>query len=239
MKKYVVAMSLAAAVAAPAVAAELAYQPGQWVLRGGLTQVEPREDSDNLRLNGSVLLLGGSLTSPGQPSSVGIDNDIQLGITIEYMIDANWGVEVLAATPFEHTASGKGALEGLDIADFKHLPPTVSAVYHFPTSGGFQPYVGAGLNYTFIYDEELTPEAKSALSGLGLNGGKMDLEDSIGIALQVGADYHIDEKWLLNASVRWIDIETDAEIRFNGGDKLTTDISVDPYVYTISVGYKF
>jgi outer membrane protein len=232
MKKYVVAMSLAAAVAAPAVAAELAYQPGQWVLRGGLTQVEPREDSDNIKANGSAI-----------PAKVGIDSDIQLGITVEYMFDANWGVEVLAATPFEHTASGRGALAGIDIADFKHLPPTVSAVYHFTTDSAFQPYAGVGVNYTFIYDEELTSEFEAAVG----TGGDMKLDDSMGLAVQFGADYHIDEKWLLNASVRWIDIDTKAKITvppqggLGGGSRTvyTTDITVDPYVYTLSIGYKF
>ena len=47
MKKLSVAMSLAAAVAAPSVFADsLGYKPGQWVVRAGATQVEPREDSD-------------------------------------------------------------------------------------------------------------------------------------------------------------------------------------------------
>ncbi|MGJ8687737.1 MAG: OmpW/AlkL family protein, partial [Spongiibacteraceae bacterium] len=205
----------------------------------GATQVEPREDSDELELNGSVLLLGGSLTSPGQSSSVGIDNDTQLGITVEYFLDAHWGIELLAATPFEHTATGRGAIQGLDIAEFKHLPPTLMAVYHFSPMNGLQPYVGAGVNYTFIYDEDITPEAHAAFAGLGLHNGNMKLDDSMGASLQAGVDYHVNDKWLINASARWIDIDTEAKIIFDSGDKLSTDISVDPWVYTLSVGYKF
>ena len=240
MKKLSVAMSLAAAVAAPSVFADsLGYKPGQWVVRAGATQVEPREDSDDIKLNGSVLILGGGLLTPGQSSSVGINSDTQLGLTVEYMLTENWGVELLAAKPFEHTASGKGYIQGLDVADFKHLPPTLSAVYHFSSLGALQPYVGAGINYTFIYDEELTPEAEATFASLGLNNGKMKLDDSIGVALQAGVDYHVDEHWLVNASVRWIDIDTEAKIQFSSGDKLTTDIEVDPMVYTLSVGYKF
>lgn len=239
MKPYS-ALALSALIAAPAaLAVDTSYSAGQWVVRGGLTQTEPREDSDNIKANGEVLLLGGTLVTPGQPSSVGIDNDIQLGLTVEYMLDANWGIELLAATPFEHTATGKGAIGGLEIADFKHLPPTLSAVYHFTAINGFQPYVGAGINYTFIYDEELTSDAKAAFSGLGLEGGKMKLDDSIGPSLQVGADYHVNEQWLINASARWIDLDTEAKIKFNGGTTLTSDIEVDPMVYTVSVGYKF
>lgn len=234
MKKISAAVSLVAAAIAPSVFAHsLAYQPGQWVVRAGATQVEPREDSDAIKLNGGPLVLG------GQHSSVGINSDTQLGVTVEYMLSENWGVELLAAIPFEHTASGGGAIQGLDIADFKHLPPTVSAVYHFSPLGAFQLYAGAGVNYTFIYDEELTAEADATFASLGLNNGKMKLDDSIGLAFQVGADYHVDEHWLVNASVRWIDIDTEAKIQFSSGDTLTTDVEVDPMVYTLSVGYKF
>lgn len=217
-----------------------ALEAGDWVLRLGATQVEPREDSDDLRANGEVLLLGGGpLSGPGQSSSVGIDNDIQLGITIEYMLDSRWGIELLAATPFEHTATGRGAIQGLKIAEFKHLPPTLMAVYHIVAMGNFQPYVGAGLNYTLIFDEDLTSDADAAFAGLGLTGGKMSLDDSLGVSFQLGADYHLNDNWLINASARWIDIDSEAEIRFDDGTKLTTDIEVDPFVYTLSVGYTF
>ena len=224
MKKLSVAISLAAAVVAPSVFADsLAYKPGQWIVRAGATTVDPRESSDNIVANGSPMA-----------AKVGLDSDTQLGITAEYMLDENWGIEVLAATPFEHTATGRGALSGIDVADFKHLPPTVSAVYHFASVNGFQPYVGIGLNYTLMFDEELTSEFESAV-----DTGSVKLDDSIGLAFQAGADFHVDEHWLVNASVRWIDLETEAEIRTDGGSKFTTDVSVDPMVYTLSVGYKF
>lgn len=234
MKKIYLLASIAAAGIAPSLSAsEMAYQPGQWVVRLGASTTEPREDGDNIKLNGSVLVLG------GQTSSLGITNNTQLGITVEYLLDRHWGIELLAATPFEHAATGKGAIQGVDVADFKHLPPTLSGIYHFTPISGFQPYVGAGLNYTLIFDEELTPQAKTTFAGLGLTGGKIDLEDSVGLSFQAGVDYHIDESWLINASARWIDIDTDAEIRFDSGDRLTSSIEVDPWVYTVSVGMKF
>lgn len=199
------------------------FEAGDWVVRGGVTTTDPRESSDNIVANGSPMA-----------AKVGLDSDTQLGITAEYMLDANWGVELLAATPFEHTATGRGALAGVDIATFKHLPPTLSMVYHFASVNGFQPYAGVGLNYTVLFDEDLTSEFESAV-----DKGSIDLEDSFGIALQVGADYHVNERWLVNASARWLDLETEAEIRTDGGSKFTADIDVDPMVYTISVGYKF
>lgn len=229
----ILSMTALASAAALSVQAQ-AYEAGDWVVRLGATQVAPAESSSLLELDGTTL------TSPLN-GRLGLDNDTQLGLTVEYMINQNWGIELLAATPFSHTAgvTDAEALQGLDVADIKHLPPTLSAVYHFNLDSKFQPYVGAGINYTVFFEEDLTSQADAAFASLGLTGGDVELDDSWGIALQVGADYHLNERWLLNASVRWIDIDTTAKIKFDNGSVIKSDVDVDPYVYTLSVGYKF
>ena len=234
MKKLFQQLTLATAVSAALAAPQaLALEAGDIVLRVGATTVAPDEDSDLVELNGATLDLGAG------PSTLSVDDNTQLGLTVEYMLSKNLGIEVLAATPFEHTASGEGELAGLDIADVKHLPPTVSAVYHFYPTEGFRPYVGAGINYTIFFDEDLTSEGDATLSSLSLTGGDVELDDSWGLSIQAGFDYDINSQWMINASVRWIDIDTEAEISFDGGSKITADIEIDPLVYTVSVGYKF
>jgi outer membrane protein len=210
----------------------LAYEKGDMFIRAGATQVAPDEDSGLVQLNGSTLSLGGGT------SKLKVDDDTQLGLTYNYMLSNKLGIEVLAATPFEHTASGTGELAGLDIADIKHLPPTVSTVYYFDSDSKFNPYLGAGFNYTVFFDEDLTSAADTTLSGLGLTNGDVELDDSWGLAFQAGFDYQLNEKWFFNASVRWIDIDTEAKIKFDGGNEITADVEIDPFVYTLSVGYK-
>lgn len=232
MKTIIVATPLALALALGA-QSSLAFEAGDILVRVGATTTDPRESSEDVELNQSIVSLSGGR------SGVGLNSDTQLGLNFEYFLTPQWGVELLAATPFEHEAEGTGELQGLTIAEFKHLPPTLSLVYHFPVVGVVQPYAGVGLNYTFLFDEEITAEADSAFAGLGLNDGKLKLDNSFGVSAQVGVDFHVDEHWLVNASVRWIDLETDAEIRFAGGNKVTSTIEVDPFVYTLSVGYIF
>ncbi|MFP3541722.1 OmpW/AlkL family protein, partial [Pseudomonas sp. SIMBA_044] len=77
-----------------------------------------------------------------------------------YMIDAHWGIELLAATPFEHEVKLKGTSLGSaangKLGTLKHLPPTLSVVYYpLDSKSDFQPYLGAGINYTVIYDEHV------------------------------------------------------------------------------------
>ena len=234
MKLVKKAFTLTAAVSAMALAPlATAYEAGDIAFRVGVTHVAPDASSDDVTLDGATLSLAGGT------SQVDVDSNTQLGLTLEYFVSDTLGVELLAATPFSHTAEGEGELAGLDIADVKQLPPTLSVVYHFAGMGNFEPYVGAGLNYTIFFDEDITGTADATLSTLGLTGADVSLDDSFGYALQVGADFHISDKWLINASVRYIDISTTADIDFDSGNRISVDVDIDPFVYSVFAGYKF
>lgn len=235
MNKVFKHLSLAAAItAAMASTQALAYEEGDWIVRVGATMVDPDASSDIVTLNGADAFGG---------SKVDVEDDTQLGLNVEYMLSPNLGVELLAATPFEHTVTAKGTLGtvlagngGKDVANVKHLPPTLSLNYHFDTNSGFQPYIGVGINYTVFFSEDGSSELEATLG----SDTDVELDDSWGLAAQMGVNYHVDDKWMINASVRYIDISTDAEITVKAnGAKIKTDVDIDPYVYTVSVGYKF
>jgi outer membrane protein len=64
------------------------------------------------------------------------------------------------------------------------------------------------------------------------------LKDSWGLAAQVGMDYMLTENVMLNAQVRYIDIDTTATADTALG-KVKVDVDVDPFVYMVGLGYKF
>ena len=217
MKKSILATAivLAAAVSGQA----QAYQEGDWVVRFGATSVNPDESSSNVMVGGADLGVG-----------VNVDSNTQLGINVAYFFTPNVNVELLAATPFSHDL-GLNTVGAL--GDTKHLPPSLTANYYFMSADSkFQPYVGAGINYTIFFDEEFTDANKTA----GFTD--LDLDASFGLTAQLGFDYEVNEKWHVNASVRWIDIDTDATFKLNGADG-SVSVDIDPYVYTLSLGYKF
>ncbi len=201
MEKKVLSTVVGAALLAAASTAS-AYEAGDIIVRAGAASVQPDD----------------SMTGTLNTLQATVDNNTQLGITAAYMLTDNIGIELLAATPFEHTITTTAGT-----VDTKHLPPTLSLQY-FPldNSSALQPYVGAGINYTTFFQED------SAL-------GDVKLEDSFGLALQVGVDYKINDNMVLNAAVWNIDIETDAKL--NGADIGTA--TLDPWVYMIGLGYKF
>lgn len=206
-----------------------AYEAGDWILRVGATTVAPDEDSQAVRLPTSP-----ATVLPG----VGIDNDTQLGIIPVYMVTDTLGFELLAATPFTHDVDVKGA--GLSAGKVTHLPPTLSLQW-YPRGGskGWQPYVGLGLNYTFIYDEKVSGELKGALNGLlGAERAELSLDDSFGLAAQLGVDIPIGERWALNFGIWYIDIDSTATIRTDVGN-VAFDVSIDPWVYNAGIAWRF
>ncbi|WP_081310597.1 OmpW/AlkL family protein [Pseudoalteromonas luteoviolacea] len=165
------------------------------------------------------------------------DSDTQLGITFDYQYNDNIVFELVTATPFSHTVEGQGGLAGNDIAEIKHLPPTLLAQYHFfDASAKFRPFIGAGLNYTVFFDEEASAALKQTLKTEDV---KVDLDNSFGLALQMGFNYEINDKWGLHVMVSKMDIDTDATVYANGVQALTSDVEIDPFVAMIGAKYKF
>ena len=197
-----------------------AYDPGNIIVRVGSATVAPENTSDDIDQISGV--------------QVSADDDTQLGFSGTYMINSHWGIELLAVTPFSHDLEGKGGpINGADIGSVKQLPPTLSAQYYFlDASSIVQPYVGLGLNYTTFFSEETGKGAET----LGYN--KLSLDDSFGLAVQIGLDYQLTDNWGLNASIMYAQISTTATLKGSSGE-LTVDYDLDPMVYRINATYKF
>ncbi|MEZ8881586.1 outer membrane protein OmpW [Vibrio lentus] len=216
MKKTVCGIAVIAAIAALTSTNVLAHKEGDFIIRAGAATVSPNDSS------GDVLDTAGV--------KFGVDSNTQLGLTFGYMFTDNISLEVLAASPFSHNISATGLG---DIAETKHLPPTLMVQYYFgQANSDFRPYVGAGINYTVFFDESLNQGAKD----LGLSD--LSLDDSWGLAANIGMDYMINEDWFLNASVWYADIGTTAKYKFNG-QQFSTDVDIDPWVFMIGGGYNF
>ena len=223
-KTLFTASALALALAAPFAQA---FEAGDIIVRAGAITVDPREDSSDIST---------ALTGPIGGTKATLDSDTQLGLNFAYMLTDKVGLELLAATPFSHDVGVKGLGAPLDgkFGSIKHLPPTLSVIYYpLEKTSAFQPYVGAGINYTWFFDDKLSSQAE----GNGFEG--LDLKDSWGLSAQVGMDYMLTDNVMLNAQVRYIDIDTEATSNHALLGKTKVDVDVDPFVYMVGLGYKF
>jgi outer membrane protein len=221
--KYLLAAgALLALVASPA----LAYEAGTWVLRAGVGVVA--QDSDNFVDD------DGTATT-----TVTVDDGTSLTLMGTYMFSPNWGFDILAAWPFKHDVN-VSASDGTEVvasfkgAEVEHLPPTFSLQYHFLPDATIQPYVGAGVNYTTFLSEDVTQDLIDVTGVTSIS-----LDDSFGLALQLGADWTFGNRWLLNFDLRWIDIESDLTVS-DGTESIDAGtVKIDPFVYSINLGYTF
>ena len=210
--KFLQAMVVASLAAAPLAAQAQFFgdsapgeQKGDWIVRAGFSQVNPEKENLQPILDGTPLV-----------STLVVDSDVSFTFDITKMFTNHFGVELLAAYPFTHGIDAKpynGNISTARLGYTDHLPPTLSLVWRpMDDKATLQPYVGAGVNYTMFSGEKLRGDT---LSALGLpSQSKLSLDDSVGMAGVVGLDWFPSEakKWFLNAQVRYIQIESDAEV---------------------------
>tara|TARA_R110002110_G_scaffold322150_7_gene534548 strand:+ start:5571 stop:6224 length:654 start_codon:yes stop_codon:yes gene_type:complete len=198
---------MAGFAAVPAQAEFQGKSAGDFMIRARIIDVVPDESASTT--------IGGD---------VKISNDVVPELDFTYFVTDNIALELIAGTTrneVSHTPTG------IDLGKVSLLPPTLTLQYHFMPKERFSPYIGAGLNYTFFYNED--PAAGSAVTSI-------DYDDSFGYALQAGMDYAVADNWYLNLDVKKIFLSTD--VSMNGGT-IRADVDIDPWIFGAGLGYRF
>ncbi len=194
---------LAAALlaAAPSYAAE----SGSWMLRLRAVEVAP-DVSSTVNIGGKV----------------SISDSVIPEADITYFITSHWAVEVIAGTTKHSLYYNKTTKLGTAYL----LPPTATLQYHFDQIGLFQPYLGAGPNFTIFYDRSVGPL------------GKIRTTDNWGFALQAGTDIPLgsDGRYVLNFDVKKLFLGTNASF---SGAPVTASVNINPWLIGTGVGIHF
>jgi len=179
----------------------------RWMLRARAIGVLPDESSSTT--------IGGEIT---------VEDQVVPEVDVTYFFTDNIAAELIAATTPHDMGAANTALGNLDLGDVWLLPPTLTLQYHFNPKGQVRPYVGAGVNYIYYYNED---------SG---DVNDIDYENGFGTAVQAGLDDGLDEHWALNADVKKIWTNVDAKV--NGG-AVRADVDLDPWIVGVGVAYRF
>ena len=202
----VLTLALAAASAAPALAAE----PGDILMR----------------LRGIGFMTDTSGTTDAFGGQASTSNAYVPELDFTYFFTKNISAELILATT-KHRVKVKDSTGGdLNLGTVWALPPVLTLQYHFNPEGKWNPYVGAGINYTITYADKKGPSVN-----------RVSYSDEFGYAFQAGIDYKIDDKWSLNFDVKKVFVSTD--IVANGGGVNAKGSDLDPLVIGFGVGYKF
>ncbi len=202
MNKYIIAAAACATLASGAAVAE-DFKAGDLLVRARAVRL----NSDN----------GGSL-GQGTATDLTINDKTIPEVDFTYFFSKNLAAELILTVPQRQDVSSAGA----KIGTLKHLPPTLTAQYHFDPVAGFKPYVGAGVNFTNFTAVDLPA------------GFNVDRQ-SYGLALQVGVDYELSKNLYLNLDVKKVQIKTDVSVN---GAKIG-DFKVDPLLVGVGLGWRF
>ena len=242
----VIAATLAAILGASPCLAD--YEQGDFVLRVGWGYVDPDDASDWLAIDGVGQL---------PDTRVYVDTGDSATITATWLFADHFGLGLLAALPFEHDLEVGGLPDPLnpgarlgqvDLGSLEHLPATLT-VQWFPVckESWVQPYVGFGVNLTTFSNEEISSTANEYFADAldAWTPADLRLDDSWGLAGELGIDilFGRESNWLFNAAVWYLDIDSDAKIYFRSEQgyetRIRTDVDIDPWVYSVGLGYKF
>ncbi len=229
MKYSVLFLALAAALAPSLSQAEA----GDWVVRARAVSVSPNEDSS---LGKTVNKNIAPVMSPGAELSV--DNNVIPELDISYYVTKNIAAELILALGTRHDVSVVGdslsTVGNQDLGSINALPPTLTAQWHFNPDQTFDPYVGAGINYTNMLDRNLR-YSSGPLTGVKI---KVD-SDSWGYVLQAGLDINLKDGWLINADVKYVTMDTTVKTNIGGNWIKIDSLDIDPWVFGIGIGKRF
>ncbi|WIV97316.1 MULTISPECIES: OmpW/AlkL family protein [Roseateles] len=153
-----------------------------------------------------------------------VNNKVIPEVDFSYFVTPNFALELILTVPQKHTLKSKGT----DIGSLKHLPPTLSAQYHFNPTGGFRPYVGAGVNYTNFSAVKFDAAVDAALH-------PSIKRNSYGLSFQVGADIELSKNLYLNVDVKKVQIGTKV---YSSGTEVGK-FKVDPTLVGVGLGFRF
>ncbi len=208
MKRFI-GFSLIAAAASGACALTGADE-GPWLARLRAVYLSPADKSDPIA----------ALGVPADKITVSTKTIPE--VDFSYFFTPSFAVELILTYPQQHDVKVAGTF----IGTFKHLPPTLTAQWHFLPGEIFSPYLGAGVNLTLLSDVKLAVPRV----------GSLDLDSSsVGAAVQAGADIRIAPRWSLNVDVKYVQIRSDVKLN---GQKISA-VKVDPLLFGVGFGYRF
>ncbi|QGP39298.1 OmpW/AlkL family protein [Piscirickettsia salmonis] len=188
-----------------------------WLIRGRIVNVNPDVSSK------TISTIGGKVSH--------VSNQVIPELDFSYFFTSHIAMELILGTSKHHLIATGTAVGSVDLGTVRILPPTITLQYHFFPKKKFNPYLGAGINYTYFYNSS-TNSANTAVQSI-------DYKNNLGFALQAGIDYNLNQSWSINLDVKKLFVKTTATVNLTGGGTAKADVHLDPYVYGIGVGYRF
>ena len=171
--------------------------------------------------------VGGALV-PG--ATIGVDPHYSVIVEAGMFLTPNWSVSFTGGFPPTIDIAGKGTAAALGkLGEATYGPATLTAQYRFTNFGAFQPYIGAGPTFMLVFGTK-----DGSIQDLKLN-------NAVGFAVQIGADFMINDQWGIFFDVKKAYLRTKAKgtVPAFGGAPMRANVTLDPLVIHTGVTFRF
>ena len=201
------------------------------------------EEGDwRLRLFGFYMGTGDQPTVTDEAGTIlTTDNDAGAGIGLdaEYSFNVRLGLEL----GFAHADHGdfrpEVALSGavVDATDTMSVSMlSVGVNYNLTPSAAVDVYVGAVVALVDYDSFSISYDPSGVLPAGSPASVRVDVDDDVGLGLQLGVDLPLDEEhWLLHAKLRYLK----SSMAGTGSGATMTSVDYDPLVLGLGFGYRF
>jgi outer membrane protein len=226
IKTSLASLALGAALPACADEAPLAH----WQVKLLATAVLPDGKISSVEAIAPALAANAAFAAP---QTVASDNAFTPTLAIEYFLNRDLSLETIAGITAHHL-NGSGSLAGTNVVNhILIVPATLTLKYHLPL-GAIRPYLGVGPSLFIVRGERPGGTA----TALGVTDVK--LSSNLGLAAQAGVDIPIGKTGYglsLDAKKYWVG--TTANFHAGSTDVLTTRHTLNPWVLSAGVSYRF
>ncbi len=185
-------------------------QAGDWQVALQSLSLVPKESSD--------VSIGGNAK---------VNSNTVPALDIRYFLTDKLALGTILGSS-QHDISAIGtALGDVDLGSSVVLPTTLAVQYHAANRGGFSPYIGAGISYTFFVDQD--PGAVR----------QVKIDDSFGWVVNIGFDYFLDDTKYVNFDIKKYLLSTDASIDAGPAGTANASIDLNPLTLGFGVGWLF
>lgn len=181
------------------------------------------EDFKRWSVGTQIMYLDTNLDSEGIASTLEAEDTMTGGLMVEYFFTPNLSAELVAAIAHADLEVLDGVIDGSTWI----LPPSLYVKYHPMPQWKISPYVGAGVNWMYFWDETLN---------LGAADLDLDIDNSFGWNAKVGADIKITENLYANVDIMYLNNDTELDI---SGVERNADLDIEVWSYNVGLKYRF
>lgn len=232
--------TLICSIAWLAVASAHAQKAGDDYISVGVAAIRPDASLGTLSSSGPNAL---AFTAATTGASARVSNEVTASLGWLHMFTSQVGAEFTIGIPPRHTidlgtpSPFAGSASHPGAATVRTWTPAAVAKYFFNAPGDrVRPYLGLGVSHVSFHSLEVNRNDPLVVLVAGTSAS---LRSRWTPVYNAGVAYHLDDRWVVNASIAYLPIRTTVNLVGAGGTTTRGDLKLRTTDVVVRIGYRF